>query len=214
MAEEVNERLDFLRFAPRQVLVIGDAAGLLRDALSRRGAEVESLGWHAWAAERPLPPARFDMVVADHGLASVNDLPGALVHLRRALTSQGMLLASIAGAGSVPRLRAAILAAETDRAYARIHPQVDSRSASMLMQRTGFHRQVVDTARLTVRYGSLARLVDDLRDHGLGNVLRTPGPPLTRRQRSTIEAFLRAEGGADGRWSELFEMITLSGWTR
>jgi len=65
----------------------------------------------------------------------VDDLPGALVHIRRALAPDGLAIMSWCGAGSVPALRAAMVAADGERPAARIHPQVDVRAGGDLLQR-------------------------------------------------------------------------------
>ncbi|HCC27433.1 MAG TPA: methyltransferase, partial [Erythrobacter sp.] len=79
----------------------------------------------------------------------VNDLPGALLHLRNALADDGLMIASFPGAGSLPHLRRAMLAAEPDRPAARMHPLIDNQAAAGLLQRALFKRQVVDSHTLT-----------------------------------------------------------------
>lgn len=68
-------------------------------------------------------------------------------------------------------LRAALREAEQDRPVARLHPQIDVRSAGDLLLRAGFALPVADKESLTVRYGGLGRLIDDLRGMAAANVL-------------------------------------------
>ncbi|MCH2488042.1 MAG: methyltransferase, partial [Erythrobacter sp.] len=142
----------------------------------------------------------------------VNDLPGALLHLRAAMAPDGVLMASLVGAGSLAHLRRAMIAAEPDRAAPRMHPAIDTRSATALLERAGFRRFVVDSWPLSVGYRSLDRLVADLRDQALDNQLAQPGPPLSR------DAFRRArdaftlQADENGRVVERFEILTLTGW--
>lgn len=209
MVEDVIERLRFLRHDPRNALVIGDHGGTLTEALRERGAQVcEAAPEHGLDEEQPLPFAGFDFIASLGTLDTINDLPGALVHLRAALAPGGLLIASLVGAGSLPVLRGAMLAADGDRPAPRIHPMVDVRAGAQLVQRAGFADPVADGRPLAVRFSSLDRLVGDLRAQGLGNVLARPGPPLGRE---AIEIAHTVFGTTS---EEAFEIITLTGWKR
>ncbi|MBW8755530.1 MAG: methyltransferase, partial [Sphingomonadales bacterium] len=100
-----------------------------------------------------------------------------------------------------------------DRPAPRIHPQVDVRAGGQLLQRAGLADPVIDSRSLDVSFGSLDRLVGDLRAQGLTNVLARLGPPLGKAALAHArEAF--AAAGAAGRTTERFEILTLSGWRR
>ncbi|MET0179516.1 MAG: methyltransferase domain-containing protein [Novosphingobium sp.] len=213
MVEDVSERLAFLRHHPRRALVIGDVDRALGAALAADGCAVvradpaPAAGELAITEDRPITIGEpFDLIVSLASLDTVNDLPGALVPARRGLAPGGLLLASFAGAGSLPALRAAMLAADGERPAARLHPMVDVRAAAALLQRAGFADPVADSRTLAVRFGSLDRLVADLRGQALGNVLANPGPPLGRA------ALARARAAFAG--DERFEIVTLTGWRR
>ena len=212
MVEDVLERLEFMRLAPKRVLVIGDWTGTLALSLRGNGAIVEEADVRTLDEEAPLAGGPFDLIVSLASLGRVNDLPGALLHLRAALSQDGILLASMIGAGSLANLRRAMIAAEPDRPSARMHPLVDNASASGLMQRALFRRQVVDSRSLEVAFSSLERLVQDLRDQGLGSSLVSAPSPLGRVAFARArEAFL--SGANDqGRVIETFEILTLTGW--
>jgi hypothetical protein len=214
MIEDVLERLAFLRIAPARALVIGDLDGALAQALRAQGAEVTKVDpADGFDEERPYPFNGFDLIVSLGTLDTANDLPGALILLRQALAAGGFAIVSIMGAGSLPALRSAMLAADGDRPAPRLHPMVDVRSGGQLLQRTGFSDPVVDSRGLDVSYRSLSRLVADIRAQGLSNVLRQPGPPLNRAQWNVAQAQF-ASAGSDGRTVEHFEILTLSGWKR
>ena len=209
MVEDVLERLAFLRHDPRTALVIGDHSGALATALRGRGAEVrEAAPEDGLDEEQPLPFAGRDFIASLGTLDTVNDLPGALVHLRASLTPGGLLIASFVGAGSLQILRGAMFAADGDRPAARLHPMVDVRAGAQLIQRAGFADPVADARTLTVRFSSLDRLVGDFRAQGLGNVLTRPGPSLRRGALEHARAIFGTET------VETFEMITLTGWKR
>ncbi|WFL77011.1 methyltransferase domain-containing protein [Altererythrobacter arenosus] len=210
LESEALDRVDFMRLEPSRALLIGLDTRELTSELGRRGCEVTSIV--ARNEEAPVEGGPYDLIVSLAGLDTVNDLPGALVHLRAALSEGGLLLAPMIGAGSLPLLRQVLLAADGDRPAARIHPQVDNRAATSLLERAGFSRQVVDTHRLSVRYGDLDRLIADLRDQGLTNVLADPPPPLTRSGWERARAKFAELTDREGRATETFEILTLTGW--
>ncbi len=212
VAEDVVERLGFLRHQPGRALVLGDAARTIEHALRPLGAEIAADP--AFALEQPWPVGGFGLIVVAFALDTANDLPGALVHARMALAPGGLLLATMLGAGSLPALRAIMLAADGERPAPRLHPQVDVRAAAQLLQRAGFTDPVADSRSLTVRFSRLPRLVDDLRAQGLSSTLVQAGPSLSRSGLARAQAAFAAMAEADRRVSERFELLTLSGWRR
>lgn len=220
MAEDVLERLGFLRHEPARALVIGDRTGIVADTLAARGAEVVRAdpvpgpGEVALDEEQPYPFGGFDLIASLGTLDTVNDLPGALLHIRRALAPEGLALIAFAGAGSLPVLRAIMQEADGDRPAARTHPQVDARAGAQLLQRCSFADPVADSRELPVRFGSLQRLVGDLRDQGLTSALARPGPPLGKAALARAEAAFAAQADGEGRVTETFAILTLSGWAK
>lgn len=220
MAEDVLERLAFLRHEPRRALLIGDVTGQIAAALVAQGCEVVRADPAPVAGEvlideeQPLSFAEgFDLIASLGTLDTVNDLPGAMVHLRRALRPDGLAVISMMGAGSVPGLRALMLEADGDRPAPRIHPQVDVRAGGQLLQRAGFADPVIDSRPLKVSYRSLKGLLNDLRAQGLGASLQRRSPLLTHAGwHRALTAFDRAS--VDGRFIEQFEILTLSGWAK
>ena len=211
IVEDMLERLAFLRHEPERVLVIGDWTGELAKALRRQDAEVvEAEPGEGFDEERPLPVGGFDFIASAATLDTVNDLPGALIHIRNALAPGGRAIASFVGAGSLPMLRRIMLEADADRPAARVHPMVDVRAGAQLLQRAGWADPVADSRTLKGAYRSLDRLVGDLRAQGLGNVLASHAPLAKEGLERAREAFA---AGADeqGRVVESFEILTLTG---
>ena len=212
IVEDVVERLAFLRHAPRRALVVGDWTGELAQALRQRGAEVvEAEPGAKFDEEQPFPFGGFDFIANVATLDTVNDLPGALIHIRRALVRGGLAIASFVGAGSLTKLRQIMLAADGDRPAARVHPMVDVRAGAQLLQRAGWADPVADSRTLAVAYRSLERLVSDLRAHGLSNILASRSPPLGKAGLERARAAFAAEADERGRVVETFEILTLSG---
>jgi len=218
MAEDVRERLGFLRFRPARALLVGDWTGDLARVLEDGGCAVLRAdpvplpGCAPLDEEQPYPFGGFDLVVSLGTLDTVNDLPGALIHIRNALAPGGLMIASFMGAGSLPALRAAMLAGDGDRPAARMHPMVDVRAGGQLLQRAGFARPVVDSRELDVRFGSLDSLAGDLRAQGLGSVLASHAPSLARAGLERARAAFLDLADDEGRVSERFAILTLSGW--
>lgn len=211
VADDLTERLAFLRHVPARTLVLGDPVGVIGSSLP---GVVDAIANPAFPLDQPWPVKDHDLIVACLALDTVNDLPGALIHLRAALSSGGLALVTLLGAGSLPALRAIMQAADGDRPAPRIHPQVDVRAGAQLLQRAGFADPVSDSRTLTVRFPSLAGLVSDLRDQGLTGVLAQGGPPLGRTALRRAEQAFSDHADGDGRVSEQFELLTLSGWRR
>jgi SAM-dependent methyltransferase len=211
MIEDVAERLSFLRQPAGEALVIGDRTGVLVRDLVAQGHEVMWRDVDELDEELPYPIAGFDLIVSLGTLDTVNDLPGALIHIREALAPGGRAIASFVGAGSLANLRSAMLAADADRPAARLHPMVDIRAAAQLLQRARWVDPVADSRTLRAAYRSFDRLVSDLRDQGLGNVLASYAPPLGKAALERARAAFLKAAGPDGRVIESFEILTLTG---
>jgi SAM-dependent methyltransferase len=212
IVEDIVERLAFLRHEPKHALVIGDWTGELASQLRQNGAKVlEAEPGEGFDEERPFPFEGFDFVANVATLDTVNDLPGALIHIRRALAPGGRAIASFAGAGSLPMLRRIMLAADGERPAPRLHPMVDVRAGAQLLQRAGWADPVADSRTLTVAYRSLERLVADLRAQGLGNVLASRSPALGKAGLERARAAFAEQADEQGRVVERFEILTLSG---
>ena len=214
LAEDILDRLDFIRMQPETALFVGDLTERLPLTFHERGTQVGLGLLGEFDEEQPKPEdaPQFDLIVHLLGLGHVNDLPGALIHARNALAENGLFIAAFPGAGSLPALRRIALAADGDRAAPRMHPLIDNRAAAGLLQRAGFRKQVVDSYQLDLRYGELSTLVSDLRDHGLTRALAMPAPPWTRAHLARAEAEFDAMRDDEGKVPEVIEILVMSGW--
>ena len=215
MADDVLDRLSFLRHEPETALLIGDRTCAVAAGLAALGTKVEARDPLLMNEEAPIPVAEgFDFIASLGTLDTLNDLPGALVHLRRALADGGLMITCFMGAGSLPVLRGIMLEADADRPSPRIHPQVDVRAGGQLLQRCGFADPVIDSHHIDVRFSSFERLIGDLRAQGLGNCLSNPGQALTKAALTRAKSAFAARAEADGKVTERFEILTLSGWAK
>lgn len=223
MLDELLDRLTDVQRDLPEVLVIGcpdDRARQRLEAMGKRVACIDPgfLNAHAncgvQADEDALPFAddSFDLILAVGTLDSVNDLPGALILMQRILRPDGLLLAAFAGAGSLSRLRAALMTGEGDRPGQHIHPQVDVRAAGDLLSRAGLTMPVADGETLSIRYGDMFALMRDLRGMGAANMLASHPPALRREALAGAAMHFNEAADPDGRTAEQMAIVYLSGW--
>ncbi|WP_242008125.1 class I SAM-dependent methyltransferase [Sphingomonas ginsenosidivorax] len=160
----------------------------------------------------PFADASFDCVICAGVLDQVNDLPGALTLIRRVLRPDGLFLGAFVGAGSLSALRSALRVAEQDRPVARLHPQIEVRSAGDLLMRAGFALPVADVETLNVGYGDVGRLLGDLRGMAATNVLAGRRPLGKAALAGLAQAFADA-ADEGGRTREKFKIVFLTGWS-
>lgn len=222
LARTIDDLMDRLSTVNRhfeQAVDIGDLSPALAAALVAHGqggtirrvrpGENEAL---------PLEPGSVDLAISALSFQWINDLPGLLAQIKRALKPDGLLLATLVGGDTLQELRAVLTEAESDirgGAAPRVAPFADVRDIGALLQRAGFALPVADTDRFTVRYDSMFHLMRDLRAMGATNALTARDPrPLTRAilaRAATLYAERYAD--ADGRVRATFELIALSGWS-
>ena len=174
--------------------------------------DMASLGAH-----ESLPPTTepYDLVVSVLSLHAVNDLPGVLVQIRRALKPDGLFVAALFGGATLTELRASLAAGEIETIGGitpRVSPMADVRELGALLQRAGFALPVADVERTTVRYREFSSLVADLRAHGETNIL-VGRRPLRRATLAAAQAHYAANfTDDDGRLIATFEITYLMGW--
>lgn len=224
MLDGLLERLGDVKRSFGKALIIGCPDTSARDSLTVQGMDVICVdpgarnatlnnGIHANEDALLLPENSIDLVLACGTLDTVNDLPGALVLIRRILRPDGLFLGACVGAGSLPRLKQALLAAEGDSPRPHIHPQIDVRAAGDLLARAGFAIPVADSEALTVRYSSILTLMQDLRGMAGGNIMtKDRRGPLTRRVIAEAAAHFAAAADPDGKTAEAFSLLYMSGW--
>jgi SAM-dependent methyltransferase len=235
VAEDLAERLAAVLRRFDLAVDLGTPGNAVQGALARLGSVGTIVGTNAPSTtnEGPTKPAKarviadeealpfgdasIDLVVSALALQFVNDLPGALVQIRRALKPDGLFLAALCGGDTLTELRQSFAAAESDiegGVSPRVAPFADLRDLGALLQRAGFALPVTDTDRLIVRYDSAFALMHDLRRMGATNTMfarrRTPLRRATLLRMAEIYGEHFAD--ADGRTRATFEIVWLSGW--
>ncbi|HVY02300.1 MAG TPA: methyltransferase domain-containing protein, partial [Caulobacterales bacterium] len=164
----------------------------------------------------PFADEQFGLVASILTLHWANDLPGALIQIRRALRPDGLMLAALFGGRTLMELREALLIAESDvtgGASPRVAPFADAFDAALLLQRAGFALPVADADTVTLRYKHPLRLIADLRAMGETSALSTPARPLSRAVLARFaEVYRQRFSDSDGRVRATFEILTLTGW--
>ncbi|MEP9367867.1 methyltransferase domain-containing protein [Xanthobacter sp. VNH20] len=231
VAEDIGDRLLAVKRAFPRALDLGSATDAVAETLARhpgidtvfRAAPLAAAMGPAFPAvvadEEALPfaEASLDLIVSALSLQYVNDLPGALAQIRRALKPDGLFIAALIGGSSLAELREAFAVAESETTGGlspRVAPFADVRDMGALLQRAGFALPVTDVDRVTVRYGSPFTLFADLRRMGAANALAERRRVPLRRATALRAAELYAERFADddGKVRATFEIVWLSGW--
>jgi NADH dehydrogenase [ubiquinone] 1 alpha subcomplex assembly factor 5 len=237
VAGRLIERLDEVRRDFAQVLELGCHRGALTGLLAARpgietlvaadlspacarlaaGTNARVLGLAADEEALPVAPGAFDLVVSNLALHWVNDLPGALIQICRALKPDGLLLAAFLGGATLAELREVLMAAELEvegGASPRVSPFADVRDAGALLQRAGFALPVVDRDRITVTYESALALMADLRAMAESNAVAERLIRFSRRETlmRAAEIYQERFGDGEGRIAASFEVIYLTAW--
>jgi NADH dehydrogenase [ubiquinone] 1 alpha subcomplex assembly factor 5 len=165
----------------------------------------------------PFAAGSLDLVVSTLALHLVNDLPGTLIQVRRALKPDGLLLAAVLGGRTLSELSQTFTAAESEMeggASPRVVPFADVRDYGALLQRAGFALPVTDADAITVTYASMFELMRDLRGMGATNMLasRTRKPLRRKTLFRAAEIYAERFPAEGGRIAATFEIIHMTGW--
>ncbi len=225
--EDLQERLGTVLRSFPLALDVGTPTPAAADALLRSGLTEKVVrlsptpepGSVLGDEERlPFSGGMFDLAVSLLALQGVNDLPGALIQIRRALKPDGLFVGALLGGSTLNELRQAITQAEAeleDGVSPRVAPFADLRDIGGLLQRAGFALPVTDSDIIRVRYANAFALMRDLRAMGLTNALNDRRRVPLKRGTLIRAAEIYAERFADpdGRIPATFEIVWLSGWT-
>jgi len=216
-AEEIGDRLQVVTRKFADVADVWSPGELLRRPVADRFASITRLTLDSDSETLPLEPESVDLAVSALAFQFVNDLPGVLAQIRRALRPDGLLLAAMLGGDTLTELRQSFAAAEAELEAGmspRVAPFADLRDVGSLLQRAGFALPVTDVDRVVVRYDSAFALMHDLRRMGATNIMverrRTPTRRATLLRMAQIYGERFAD--SDGRIRVTFDVIWLSGW--
>ena len=194
--------------------VLAGRAGRLLRMAEAQGTQADLVGD---LESLPFAAGSLDLAVSLLALHGVNDLPGALIQIKRALKPDGLFMGCLLGGRTLQELRQALLEAESETTGGvspRVAPFADLRDLGGLLQRAGFALPVIDSEIVTVRYRDAFGLFHDLRAMGWANALVARRKTPSRRETLLRAAALYAERFADpdGRLPATFEFVWVSGW--
>ena len=232
VADDFAERLEVVNRQFATILDLGSHHGVIgRSMTGRPGAEtVVSADTSQRVLDQcasprvvvdlealPFHDATFDLVVSGLSLQLINDLPGALVQVRRCLKPDGLFLGAMLGGSTLQELREAFVAAEAaieGGVSPRVAPFADVRDLGSLLQRSGFALPVVDADIVTVAYPTPLHLMREIRGMGASNMLveRRRKPLRRATLMRAIEIYGERYARADGRVTATFEILTMTGW--
>lgn len=218
VAEDMAERQQVVLREFNDGIDLGTPGDQVRAALTRNVRQLRAAALPVSDTEPlALASASLDLVVSALALQFVNDLPGVLAQIRRALKPDGLFLAAMIGGETLTELRQSFAAAEAEvegGVSPRVAPFADLRDLGGLLQRAGFALPVTDVDRIVVRYDNAFALMQDLRRMGATNVLNERRRTPSRRATFVRMAQVYAERFADpdGRIRATFDIVWMSGW--
>ena len=236
VVEDVLDRLSTVNRTFSRVLDLGAHDGRFATALAHRPDLKDRFGTvfsadlsptfaqrapaPAFAADEALLPIRdgaFDLVVSCLSLHWVNDLPGTMIQIRRALKPDGLFIGAQFGGRTLNELRTCLLEAESEQtggAAPRVSPFAETVDIAALLQRAGFALPVADIERYPVRYANPARLLDDLKGMGETNALVARAPKALARTTliRALQLYEERFADAEGKCPATFDVVVATGW--
>lgn len=218
IAEELADRLAFVNRRFERALVIAQEPEAIAARLKETG-QVKELETRQPSAgdELALPQERYDALFSMLDLQTFNDVPGALIQMRRALKPDGLLLACLFAGETLNELRQSWLAAEsavTGGVTPRVAPMIDVRELGALLQRAGLALPVADIDRTMVRYADAVALIHEIRELGFSNSLtgRSRVAVSRRLLGAAVTHYQRNYSDPDGRIRATVDVAWITGW--
>lgn len=219
IAEELAERLAFINRRFENALLIAAEPEAVAERLKESG-QVQSVAVMPPSAgdDLQLPAGAFDAIFDILDLHTVNDVPGALIQMRRALKPDGLLLACLFAGDTLSELRQSWLEAETavtGGVSPRVAPMIDVRELGALLQRAGLALPVADLDRTIVRYADAIALIHEIRELGLSNVLlgRSRRPVTRKLLGAAVNHYHQNFADPDTRIRATVEVAWITGWS-
>ncbi|KAJ2026037.1 hypothetical protein H4S03_008721 [Coemansia sp. S3946] len=161
-------------------------------------------------------PESLDAVVSSLSMHWVNDLPGMLIQIRKALVPDGVFIGAMFGGDSLFELRTSLQLADIERdggIAARVSPLTDTRDVGSLLNRAGLTLSTIDVDSIVVNYPSMLHLVSDINAMGEGNAVVQRLPFIKRDTLLAASAIYKElYGNEDGSIPATFQVIYMIGW--
>jgi len=217
VAEDMADRISAVKRDFADAADVWTPGEVLRPPLADRFKSVTRVKLDSDSEVLPLKPESLDLVVSALAFQFVNDLPGVLAQIHRALRPDGLLLAAMLGGDTLTELRQSFAAAEAEiegGVSPRVAPSADLRDIGHLLQRAGLALPVTDVDPVVVRYDNAFVLMHDLRRMGATNILieRLRKPTRRATMLRMSEIYAQRFSDPDGRIRATFDIVWLSAW--
>ncbi|KAI9011131.1 S-adenosyl-L-methionine-dependent methyltransferase [Gaertneriomyces semiglobifer] len=164
----------------------------------------------------PFEENSLDAVISSLSLHWVNDIPGTLIQIQKALKPDGLFLGAMLGGDTLFELRTSLQLTEIEReggVSPHVSPMTDSKDVASLLQRAKFNLITIDVDEIQVQYPSMFELMNDLRAMGESNAILARKPYLSRdTMMAAAAAYTELYGEADGSIPATFQIIYMIGW--
>ncbi len=218
IADELTDRLAVINHQFEKALLIAPRPAALEVTLAATG-KFNNLQMRKPTAsdDLMLGTQSFKAVLSLLDLHAINDVPGYMAQIARALKPDGLALFCFFAGDTLRELRECWLVAEqelTGGASPRVAPMIDLREAGGLLQRAGLALPVADTDRLTLRYADALSLMREIKLSGLSNCLMGRNSKFASRRLllKVAENYSRDFGNPDGRIVSTLDIAWAMAW--
>lgn len=215
VAEELQDRISLINRSFEHALLIAPRAQGFANALRATGK------FNRLDVQTPdsddnlkLKPQSQNAIISLLDLHAVNDVPGYMAQVARALLPDGLAVFAFFAGETLRELREAWLEAEqqvTGGVSPRVAPMIDLRETGGLLQRAGLALPVADVDRMTLRYADAMSLMREIKALGFANCLS--GRSLTFISPGMLfQTATHYPSQADGRIAATIEIAWATAW--
>ena len=164
----------------------------------------------------PLAKHSVDLVISNLSLHLVNDVPGVMAQIRRALKPDGLFMAAFVGGDSLVELRQCLMDADIEfsgGSSARVIPLPDFASSSQLLSRAEFALPVAHHETITIAFDNMFDLLRAIRESGNANfMVHRAKKPLRRDMIARAAELYTQRFSKNGKIGATAQIIYLTGW--
>jgi NADH dehydrogenase [ubiquinone] 1 alpha subcomplex assembly factor 5 len=116
----------------------------------------------------------FDLILNNLNLHFTNDVLGSLIQSKKLLQEKGLFIGCFFGGTTLKELRDVFNQTELELYNGispRVIPFIDIKDSGALAQKAGFGNIITDSHIIEISYSSLLKLLKDLKNMALGNIL-------------------------------------------
>lgn len=211
-AKDMIVQLEAMGRSFQNVLILNDPCGTLQKHFPKATIhkDIDRISL-------PFGDGSFDLVVDSMSWHWINDLPKALMEIKRILAPQGLMLSGFFGEKTLTELRQAFLEQDLNvfqGAAQRVSPMAQAQTLGELMLSCGFKDPILDLKSISVHYSSLRGLLNDLRVMGERGYLYRSEPLLSLNRfyyRGLEDIYRQRFKTPDGKLPATFDVIYVLG---